>query len=281
MSHHSSANKRSFLLTPALRPDRYQRALTCGAATSLIDIEDSVAREFKTRARKEAQRFFDIAADGDSTRGIRVNALTTRDGLLDLIEISRWEHKPDAILIPKVEAARDIDIVSAVLDGDGYTPHLYALIETPRAIAAVSAIASHQRLTGLGFGAADYGLRLGGNHEWGPLSYARSALVNAALEHNKIAIDSPFFNLAAPEELRNEADTAKSWGFYGKGAVHPDQIPIIDAAFAPTDDEVRFARAVIAEADRGPGIAAVGGRMVGAPFIAAARTLVNEQAEIP
>jgi (S)-citramalyl-CoA lyase len=269
--------RRTWLLTPGLRTDRYVRALCCGADVTMVDIEDSVAVEQKSEAREFTRDFFKMSVDSSTVRGIRINGLTTIEGLLDLIDISRWNDKPQLILLPKAESPRDFDIVSAIIDTDRYTPELYALIETPTAVAQVADIAAHPRVAGLGFGAADYAITLGADGDWEPMSFARSAIVNAAHQHGKVAIDSPFFRLEDEDSLAAEANLARSWGFHGKGAIHPGQIEVIAAAFRSTEDELQFAREVIASADQSDGITTVRGHMIGAPFIAAARNIVNRE----
>src|SRR5690606_19276102 len=89
------------------------------------------------------------------------------------------------------------------------------------------------------------------------------------------AVDSPFFELDNPVGLRTESQDARELGFAGKGAVHPDQLPVIREAFCPTADEITSARAIVAAAENAAGdLTRAGGQMVGPPLVAAARGLL-------
>ncbi|MFI5781191.1 HpcH/HpaI aldolase/citrate lyase family protein [Nocardia sp. NPDC051570] len=268
--------RRSALITPALRPDRYVNALTCGAAVAIVDLEDSVAVDKKYDARQMAAEFFSLQVETETVRGIRINALTTEHGLRDLLTIADWPSKPISILVPKADSPRDFDIVAEILDRDDYKPLLYALIETPRAVADVQTIAAHNRVAGLSFGAADYAMMIRATRESMPLLSARQAIVNAAHRHGKMAVDSPFFELEDTDSLIRETASAKSWGFHAKGAVHPSQIEVIDSWFAPTPEEIRVAYEILESGALDSGIANINGRMVGAPIAEDAHKTVQE-----
>lgn len=275
MTQHTRSG-RAWIITPGLRPSRFETARTCGAGVALVDLEDSVATQDKQAARTAAQEFFD-APNPPCTLGIRMNAPTTLEGTNDLLAIAAYTRKPDLILVPKTECARDIELVAGVLDADGYTPDIWALIETPRAFEELTSIMTASRLGGVVFGSADYAACLRCGMGWDALLYARSALVNSATAAGIPAIDAPVFDLSDLDALRREAERAKELGFYGKGAVHPRQVAIINEIFAPSDEEIARARAIVAAGQRsGNGITSVDGQMVGTPFFAAARALVRE-----
>ncbi|MEU8568713.1 CoA ester lyase [Streptomyces pathocidini] len=267
---------RAWIITPGLRAGRFEAAQTCGADVALVDLEDSVAPADKQAARISAQRFFDRPAT-PCTLGLRMNSPTTLDGVRDLAALATYPRKPTVVLVPKVESARDIEIVAGVLDTDTHTPGIWALIETPRAFERLPAILSAPRLGGVIFGSADYAAAVGCALDWDSLLYARSALVNSATAAGIPAIDAPVFDLNDPDALRREAEQSKQLGFHGKGAVHPRQARVIREVFAPSKEEIDQARAILAagQASRS-GITSVGGRMVGAPFFAKAKALVSE-----
>ncbi|MEH0590081.1 aldolase/citrate lyase family protein, partial [Streptomyces sp. B21-106] len=151
-------------------------------------------------------------------------------------------HQPGIVLVPKVESARDIEVVAGALDTDQHAPVIYALIETPRAIDWLPTIVTADRLGGLLFGAADYAALTGCARTWEALLYARSAVANNAGTACIPAIDSPYFDVRDLEGLRREAERARALGFQGKGAVHPRRIPVITQAFTPSDDEIAAPR---------------------------------------
>ncbi|MFI9157507.1 HpcH/HpaI aldolase/citrate lyase family protein [Kitasatospora aureofaciens] len=271
----------AWTMTPGTRPDRYASALTCGADVALVDLEDSVAADAKDTARRDAQAFF-AQDSGPCILGIRTNALSTLDGAKDLTAIAAYPRKPDLVLLPKTESARDIDLLSSILDTPTYTPTLFALIETPRAIDHLAQILAAPRLSGVVFGSADYSLELGTGTSWEAMRHARHTIANSCAAAGLLAIDTPFFDLNDLDGLTAEARRAKEIGFHGKGAIHPRHLPHIAEAFRPTDEEIAEARAIVAAAAQsGNHITSVDGRMRGTPFFTRARRLLAGIGEHP
>ncbi|CAL9677644.1 (3S)-malyl-CoA thioesterase (plasmid) [Actinosynnema sp. ALI-1.44] len=268
---------RVWIITPATRPERFTGALTSTADVVMADLEDSVAPADKPAARDTVPRFLDHDHAAGPLRGVRVNATTTRDGLADLLALAACPRRADVVLIPKVEAARDIEIAAAALDTATHAPHLWALIETPRALVNLANIVAAPRLGGLVFGSADYAATAGCGLDWDSLLHARATVVTAAAAAGLPTIDAPAFDLEDLDGLRRDAEAAKRLGFYGKGAVHPDHVPILHEVFTPTAEQIAHARAVVAaEAASGGGITRVDGHMVGPPFYAAAHALLTQ-----
>lgn len=274
LTHHTRA--RAWLITPGLVPSRFETARTAGAGVALVDLEDSVAMPDKHAARTTAATFFD-RPDVACVLGVRINAPATIEGTRDLVAIADYTTKPDLILVPKVESARDIELVAGVLDTDGYTPDMWALIETPRAINTLASITQAPRLGGVVFGSADYAASVGCGLDWDALLYARCSVVNSARAAGITAIDAPAWDLNDLDALRREAEQGKNLGFYGKGAVHPRQVAVINETFAPTAEEIARARAVLSAGQQsGQRITSVDGRMVGTPFFTAAHALLAD-----
>ncbi|MFE7927549.1 HpcH/HpaI aldolase/citrate lyase family protein [Streptomyces sp. NPDC057456] len=273
---------RAWLITPALTAERFEKAKAAGADVALADLEDSVAPPHKAAARTTAERFLRTKGSGGPVLGLRVNSPVTADGVRDLAAITAYTHQPHLVLVPKVESARDIEIVAGVLDTSEHTPVIYALIETPRAIDRLPAIVTAGRLGGLLFGAADYAALTGCARTWEALLYARSAVANSAGTASVPAIDSPYFDVQDLDGLQQEAERARALGFQGKGAVHPRQVPVITRAFTPSDDEVAAAQAVAAASrETQAAVTTIGGQMVGPPLVAAARAVLDQAASAP
>lgn len=274
----------TWLITPP-SAGRFEAAVCSAPTVALLDLEDSVPVDGKDAARAAAIGcLMKATADTDhaTVLGLRLNAPGTVHGLKDLVAVAESGLRHAVLLVPKVESARDVDLVATALDASHGQLHVWALIETPRAIQALKEILGSHCLAGVVFGAADYaaatGCRLGSRGLW----YARSALAAGAAAADLPAIDSPYFELDNPHGLRQDAEEARDLGFTGKGAVHPDQLPIIREAFRPSAQEVTAARAIVAAADaaRG-GMTRVDGQMVGPPVVAAARALIARAGEIP
>lgn len=277
MKHSANTRRagRVWIITPGMRADRYDSARTSGAGVALVDLEDSVAPQDKQAARTAAQDFF-TPPTASCTLGVRMNSPATPDGARDLVAIADYAHRPGLVLIPKVESSRDLELVAGVLDADDHTPDLWALIETPRAFDRLPSILNTPRLAGVVFGSADYAAAVGCGLGWEQLLYARSALANSAAAGIP-AVDAPVFGIDDPNALRAEAEKAKQLGFYGKGAVHPRQVALINEVFTPTQEEIARASAVLAaRQESGSGVTSVAGQMVGTPFFKAAEALLAE-----
>lgn len=252
---------RSWLFTPATRPDRFEKAAASGADVSIIDLEDSVAPHDKDKARQAAIAHLSQPAEGSYGRALRINALVTHFGLADLQTFLESAAAPDYLVLPKAESAAHLQILARLLDEAGKTTWLVALIESAQGLAAVEEIAAATpRLAALLFGAADMSADLGAATAWASLAYTRSRLVAACALAGVVAIDSPFFDVKDNEGLTQETSQAVALGFAGKAAIHPNQIAPINAALTPHPDDVERARAILAENAKGVGV--VQGQMV-------------------
>ncbi|MCX5256802.1 aldolase/citrate lyase family protein [Streptomyces canus] len=268
----------TWLVTPASAPGRFEAAVESGSDVALLDLEDSVPTDGKNAARAAVigclSQSRGSVGSGDTVLGVRLNAPGTVHGLRDLVAIAESRARPAVLVVPKVESARDVEIVAKIIDaGDGQR-RVWALIETPLGIQRLDAILQTPVLAGVLFGAADYAAaaqcRLNSRALWHP----RSVLAAGAAAAGLPAIDSPYFDLLDADGLRREADEAAELGYLGKVAIHPRQLPVIEESFRPTAQELATARAVVAAADAADGeITTVDGHMVGPPLIAAARAL--------
>lgn len=267
---------------PATDVGRYAKCHQSGADICQVDLEDSVPPARKVEARRKASAFFSTPAATSTTApircAVRINAVTEPNGLSDLLALRDYPTKANIVVIPKVESARDIEIVESVLSEDCPQLELMAIIETPRGLESLSAITtSSPRLRAVIFGSADYAAALGIGLGWEPLVYARSRLVNGARAAGIDAIDSPLFDLADFGRLRREAEFAQDLGFSGKIALHPNQVPVINQVFSPKAAEIEHAHRVVAAAvSSGQGITTVDGSMVGRPFYEASQRLLDE-----
>jgi len=266
------------LSTPATDMDRYAKSHRSGADVCMIDLEDSVAPWRKEEARRSAEAFFTAPSSAGVRCGLRINAVTGPDGLRDLLAIEQYPVKPDVLVVPMVESARDLEIVERVLAPSCPQIDLFAVVETPRGIDNLAEIAAASgRLRALVFGAADYSFATGTSLAWEALVHARARLVNSARAANVEAVDSPVFAIGDADGLRREVPLSFDLGFSGKIAVHPSQIPIINEAFSPDPGTLEKARRIVAAGRSGSvGIGVVDGAMVGAPFFEASRRLIEE-----
>lgn len=251
----------SLLFVPGTRPDRFARALASGADMVCIDLEDAVPAAEKATARAAA-----IPALGDPKLALRINGVTTRAGLADLVALGDSGARPALLLAPKVESAAEIAVMRGAL-GDG-APLIVPLIETVAGLRAAPAIAAAPGVGALMFGGADFAAELGVDLAWEPLLFARSALVAAAAGAGVPAVDVPWIALEDAEGLEAECRRARALGFAAKAAIHPAQIGPIHAIFRPTAAEIADAEEALAAFDAAGGAAVRHkGRMLEAPIV--------------
>ena len=278
--------RRSLLYIPGNSPGMLQNCSIYGSDGVLLDLEDAISISEKDSARKLVKHALLSLDFGDVERVVRINGRDTPFFEADLAEII--PAAPDAIRLPKVDSADDViaadRIITRIEAERGLRPGsvgIQAMLETARAIVNVNSIAAASpRLVGLTLGGQDLAADLGikATKAGLELLYAKSAVVIAARAFGLEAFDTVYTDVADLEGLAEAAAISVSLGFSGKAAIHPSQIPVIHAAFAPTEKEVAKATRVVAAAKdataRGLGVIAVDGRMVDAPVVAqAARTL--------
>ncbi len=247
---------KSWLFTPATRPDRFAKAAAAGAGASIIDLEDSVAPPEKDAARITALAYLSRDREGAVPVALRFNSLGTKFGLDDVQSFLNSSAQPDYVFLPKCESAAEIVILANWFREAGKVAQILVQIETAKGIAALDQIVRADVLpTALVFGAADMAADLGAETAWEPLLWARSRLAMAAAVAEIHLVDSPYFHLADPDGLRRETKAAAALGFYAKCAIHPSQISIINAALTPSEEEIEKACKIVALEEQGVGIA--------------------------
>jgi (S)-citramalyl-CoA lyase len=253
----------SLLFVPGNRPDRFAKALASGADCVCIDLEDAVPASEKVGARQAAM----AAAASDARLVIRINALSTRAGLADLLALAEAKTRPALLLVPMVESAAEIVIARSVLADAAV--EFVALIETVAGLNNAGAIAAQDGVAALMLGGADLSAQLGVSLGWEPLLVARSQLVMAAAGAGKRAIDVPFIHLDDEVGLTEECAKAKMLGFAAKAAIHPAQIEPLHSVFRPSAAEIAEAEAAqTAFAEAGGAAVRFRGKMLEAPVMA-------------
>jgi (S)-citramalyl-CoA lyase len=272
---------RSWLFTPATRPERFVKASQVGADVAILDLEDAVAPGDKARARTTALDYLTKNPSDGALHALRINGLDTRAGISDLDALLGSTAAPDFLLLPKTETAGHLEILDRLLTAAGKATRLIGLIESARGLAAVEAIATATpRLAGLMLGAADMAADLGATAAWKPLlALVSGRLITACAVAGVMPVDSPFFDLHDEPGLKEEVACALALGFSAKAAIHPAQIGAINAAFTPSAEAVERARKILAENVKGVGT--VDGQMVDeAVARKARRTLVSAGLEV-
>ena len=268
--------RRSLLFVPAVRPDRYPKALATGADAVCIDLEDGVSFAAKDDAREKAIALFTDRAPVRAEVSLRINDPATELGLRDLDAIRAAGIRPDALMLPKCGGAEPIRTAAEALAESAPGVPVIAQIETARGVYAADEIAAATPdVSALFFGAVDYAADVGCRIEWDALLYARSRVVAAAAIVGVSALDTPFMDVPALDALAGESLRTRALGFTGRAAIHPTQVAVIQAAYSPDDDEVAWARRIVAAYEQqSGGVLLVDGKLIERPVIAAAqRTL--------
>ncbi|WP_306320092.1 MULTISPECIES: CoA ester lyase [unclassified Streptomyces] len=303
MGTHPPAHRprRSELATPASSERMCARAPSAGADLVFLDLEDACAPSVKESARAIAVKALTGQDWGSTLRAVRINGLDTPWCHDDLIEVVTGARDAlDVVIVPKVRTARDVwwvDVLLTQLERKlGLGEHriaLEVLIEDAEGLANALPIAqSSPRLAALIFGAGDLSVslraRVDGNFDpLGPYPgdfwhHARAQVLTAARAAGIAAIDAPFPAYGEPEAYRTSARHAALLGFDGKWAIHPTQVPLANAVFTPTKDEVSAAEDVIARyrAAEAEGTGAIGhdGRLIDAAHVQLATIVLDRAA---
>ena len=265
--------RRSLLFVPAVRPDRFPKALATGADAVCVDLEDGVAPDAKETARAQALALLAGRGPCPAEVSLRINDAKTALGRTDLEALVASGARPDALMLPKVAGGDEIRDVDATLARGGGARPLIVQVETAAGLLAAPEIAAASpNVAAVFFGAIDLSADLGCAVEWEALLYARSRVVLAAAAAGVSALDSPFMDVPAVDALADETRRVRRMGFTGKAAIHPTQVAVIQQAFAPTAAEAAWARKIVAayERQRG-GVLLVDGQLIERPVVRSAR----------
>jgi citrate lyase subunit beta/citryl-CoA lyase len=251
-------------------------ALASEADAIVADLEDAVAPGAKAAARELVADVFAASTSAGPLRLVRVNGVGTAFHVDDLAAVAGIAPAPDAIVLPKATP----DAVDA-LGADG--PPVIAIVETAQGVRLAHEIATRPRVAALQIGAVDLGAEVGlePRPDGLELLYVRTKVV---LDSVAAGLRAPFdvvhLDIAAEDALLAECRLARSLGLRGKACIHPDQVPVVNHAFAPTQSELEWARKVLAAdeqaAAQGRGAFALEGAMVDLPVVERARRLLAE-----
>jgi citrate lyase subunit beta/citryl-CoA lyase len=281
---------KSYLFVPGDSEKKQAKAPNSGAQALILCLEDAVAEANKSRARQMVAQWLHAHRDRTQQVWVRINALDTPHALADLVAV--LPAKPDGIFLPKPSGAEDfrmldhyltaleaqnglelgglrvMSIVESALgalnsrDFPGATPRLVALTWGPEDLSADVGAMTNRDEQGVFFLI----------HQ---MNRANLLLLAAAAQAQ--AVDTLYANFRDGERLRAECIRARKEGFTGKLAIHPDQVPIINECFTPTDEEVAHARRVLAAfAAAGTGAVQLDGKMLDRPHAKQAQRIVDQ-----
>lgn len=265
--------RRSLIFAPGTKPDMFPKAMRTGADIVTIDLEDAIVPEQKPEAREKTLAWFAEGGGEPAAAGVervvRINALRSPEGLADVLAILEAPVPPPALMLPKVKTPDEVALLDELLTGSCAGVRFHVIIETNPGLQAAHEIArASPRIDALLLGAVDMAAELRTEVAWEELLYVRSRLVHAAAGAGIDLIDVPFLDLNDEEGLQREAAACARLGFTGKGAIHPRQIPVLNAAFSPTPEAVEQARRVIRAFEEGDsGLVLVDGKLIEKPVL--------------
>jgi (S)-citramalyl-CoA lyase len=251
---------RSMLFTPATKASHFDKAAEVGAAAVILDLEDSVPTAAKDQARRAALNYLGSDRPSGVQTALRINAPATLAGWQDLTALVQSSCDPDFVVIPKAESAAVAGLVKSLLAQVRKAARVVVIYESARAVTHIGALLDPRVVDAVMLGGDDMSADLGADGQAEVTAYARNVLLTHASAVAIPVIDSPFFDISDDVGLGHAARRAVAEGFAGKAAIHPRQIPVINAAFRPDEREIDWAREVI-KANRA-GVGTVAGVMV-------------------
>ncbi|HVV80099.1 MAG TPA: CoA ester lyase [Pseudolabrys sp.] len=283
---------RSLLFVPADGGKKLDKAMASGAHAVIIDLEDSVTTDRKPEARKLALAFLKEAGKAKQRPRlfVRVNGLET--GMIDDDLDAVVPGAPDGILFPKAEGGPTVTHLDAKLTAreviaglaEGHVKVLAQNVESAAGFFAAGTYrGSSKRLIGVTWGPEDLSAELGAEANRDatgrltePYRLARSVCLFSAAAAKTAAIETVFVDFRNEEGLLKDTEDAKRDGFVGRLAIHPAQVPIINAVFEPSAEQIAHAKKIVAAFAAQPGAGAVGidGKMFDRPHLVRAQALL-------
>lgn len=278
---------RSLLFAPGDSPRKLEKAGLSAADLVIIDLEDAVAESAKPDARTAVGEHLK-ATHRRQPHWVRINPLDTQHALADLAAIVA--SRPDGVMLPKATRA-DAEALNRYLEAletaaglpRGGIPILVLATETAAGVFDIGNYAGCPRLAGLSWGAEDSATALGATSNRGddgaydfPYQMFRALCLTGAAAAGVSAIETIHGDFRDGAGLEKMARTARRAGFRGMLAIHPDQVPVINAAFSPTADEIAHAEAVVAAFAANPGAGTIGlnGAMLDMPHLKRAQAIL-------
>jgi citrate lyase subunit beta/citryl-CoA lyase len=261
----------ALLFCPADRPDRFAKAIERADAV-ILDLEDAVAPESREAARDAV-----AGSKLDTERVVvRVNEAGTDDFAADLEMLQTTAYR--TIMVPKAGPG----LAEALPAGFS----AIALCESAAGVQAAPELAASEGVVALMWGAEDLVASLGGTSSRFPdgryrdvARVARAQVLLAAGAAGIPAIDTVHLDIADLDGLRAEAEDAVASGFAATACIHPSHVPVIRAAYAPSAEQVAWARRVLDAAAGHAGVFRLEGAMVDGPVLRHAESVLRRAGE--
>ena len=265
---------RSVLYIPGSKPRALDKARSLPVDAIIFDLEDAVSADEKENARDTLKAALAEGGYGARVKIVRINGLDTGWGADDARAVRDMDV--DAVLLPKVGSAADLDALAEIT---GALP-LWAMMETPKGMLNAAEIAAHPRLAGMVMGTNDLAKELQTRFRPDrlPMMAGLGLCLLAAKAEGLVIVDGVYNAFKDDEGLAVECAQGRDMGFDGKTLIHPAQVEVTNAAFAPSDEEIDLARRQIAAFEEveasGQGVAVVDGKIVENLHVVTAREIL-------
>ena len=256
------------------------KALGTEADAVIFDLEDSVAPSNKSLAR-ELLTLLPDRRDGEPERWLRINPIGTEAHAIDLEALDDFDI--DGLVLPKTECGDDVCDLAAALAPLSLPIHAIVTETAASLFGLLSYRAAESQLAAMSWGAEDLSAALGASSKYGAngelaftYKLARSLCLAGAVAAEVQPVDGVFADFHDEAGLIAEARAAASEGFTGKLALHPAQVGPINAAFTPSEEELKRARSIVDAFAAQPdaGVLSVDGKMVDLPHLVQARRVI-------
>lgn len=283
---------RSYLFVPGDSERKLAKGMAGAADALIIDLEDAVAPSSKDAGRRLTAQFLASQPGARARLWVRVNDFST--GLTDADLAAVIAQRPTGIVLPKCDGIEHVERLGRLLTAlearhqlpEGAIRIIGIVTETAASVLNTPSLrAGHPRLAGMMWGAEDLAADLGavGNRDTTgafaePFRLARSLCLLAAKAAGVEAIDTVFTDIRDLAKLAAETAAGRAMGFDARAAIHPDQVAIINRVYTPGDEELAWARRVVAtfDAQPGAGVVRLDDKMVDQPHLKHARRLLGQ-----
>jgi len=286
-----TTNARSWLFAPGDSERKMTKAIEGDADIVLIDLEDAVAEEAKPAARVLVRNFLTANAAQHERLWVRVNPMDGPHTLADLTAV--MPGRPGGIMLPKVYGRADVERLDHYLSAFeaangrevGATKVIVLVTETAEAMFHTGDYKGAPRVVALTWGAEDLADSIGASSNRNPdgsygftYELARTLCLLGAATAGVAAVETIQGDFRDLDGLKARAETVRRDGYRGMLAIHPAQVPVINAAFAPNADEIAEAEEIVALFAANPGVGAIGwkGGMLDRPYLSRAQTLLRQ-----
>jgi len=282
---------RSLLYVPAYVVRYIEGAHRAQADAIILDLEDSVPDGERPRARRDLQASAATVARSGADVVVRINR-PWRHAFLDLE--AAISPRVQALALTKVESGDHVRLIAeavAELEAERRMPigttRFIVMIETAAAFFRMPQIAgSHHRIVAMTLGAEDFALSVGMLPEAEGLFLPKQQLAIAARAAGVMPLG--FIGTVADykdlDAFRRTVQRSRRLGFLGASVIHPSQVPILNAEFSPSEEDVGAARRIVAAYEEataaGRGSIAVDGKMVDVPVVKRAQQTLQRHAAV-